>query len=344
MPQKAKQTTRAGHLHRHLRGLHKLRLYSFSALIIALLGIQMVAFAQTAVTRKEVLAYATSMSIGDLLAASNQSRAASGLGGLALNGKLNNGAQAKANDMINKNYWSHNAPDGTQPWQFFTGHGYLYQKAGENLAYGFDTSGQVIDAWMNSAGHRANLLGNFKDVGFGIASGPTYQGTENTVIVAFYGIPQAPPAPAAVAPKPAPVVAAAPAPAPAPTPTPTPAPAPAPAPTPEPAPTPAAPEVAKPVETPTAEQTAEKGVAVAETPKQVTNLETLLSGSASWATLASLGTVGAATIGFAGTHLQLVRRGWRVSRHFILVHPALDVAVLAALIATILTSTSGFIR
>lgn len=342
MLQKAKTRSQA-HLHRHIRGLHKLRMYSFGALAVALLAVQVVQFGQSAATRKEVLAYATSMSIGELLAATNQSRAAAGLGALALNAKLNSGAQAKANDMISKNYWSHNAPDGTQPWQFFTGHGYKYQKAGENLAYGFDTSGQVIDGWMNSAGHRANILGTYKDVGFGIASGPTYQGGENTVVVAFYGTPQAvapAPAPAAAAPTPAPAVAATPAPAPAPAPTPAPEPAPAPTPT----PAPATQEQPKPTE-PAPEQTVtENNVAVATKPKEVSNLETVLSGSASWATWASLGAVGATTIGFAGTHLQLVRRGWRLSRHFILVHPALDVAVLAALLATILTSSAGFIR
>lgn len=331
MPQKTKRTTKTARA--HLKRLHTLRLYSFSALAVGLLFIQAVSVIQSGMSRENhVLAYATSMSIGDLYAGTNQARAANGLGGLSLNSKLNSGAQAKANDMIAKNYWSHVSPSGTQPWAFFVGAGYSYTAAGENLAYGFDTSSQVINGWMNSPGHRANLLGPYRDVGFGIASGPNYQGGENTVVVAFYGTPQAAPAPAAptiptppastakpkvsVAPKlptaatPQPAAPAAP---------PTPAPSPPPQPKPK--------------------------VDVAVQPaKRITNLQVALHGQASWITYASLGVVGATSIGFAGTHWQLVRRGWKYSRHYILIHPALDSAVLSGAAGIILSSTAGFIR
>lgn len=319
-----------------------LRLYSFGALAVALLGIQVLAGVQVQTEQhQEVLAYATDVSVGGLLAATNQARAANGLGALALNGQLNNGAQSKANDMIAKNYWSHNSPDGTQPWQFFTAHGYQYQKAGENLAYGFSTSGQTVDGWMNSAGHRANVLGSYQDVGFGIASSATYQGSQNTVIVAFYAVPYAPsppppaPAPAAVAPASTPLPSA-------------PAQASAPATQPTPAPTPAAEPIAAKeepkAEEPKKETIEQNNTIVASQPKRVTTLDSLLTGNATWAMYASIGAVSVSTVGFAGTHLQLIRRGWKLSKHYILVHPALDAAVLAALFATLLTSTSGFIK
>lgn len=317
-----------------------LRLYSFSALAVALVAIQIVSGIQResekAYERREVLAYATNVNIGDLLAATNQARAVNGLGALALNSKLNNGAQAKAQDMIAKNYWAHAAPDGTQPWKFFTSYGYQYQKAGENLAYGFDGSYQTVDGWMNSAGHRANILGAYKDIGFGIANGAGYQGGENTVIVAFYAVPYTPPpapAPAAAAPKPAPTVATKPATTAVPAPVPTPVVA-----TPIPQ---AAPEAPK--EEPQAKET-EQRIAAAQPEKRITTLESVLTGNATWAMYASIGAMSVSTLGFAGTHLKLIRRGWRLSRHYILVHPALDAAVLAALFATLLSSTTGFIK
>lgn len=324
-----------------------MRLYGFGALMASLVAIHFIAALQVNAVRptqpqNEVLAYATSINVDDLLAATNQSRASNGLGPLTLNAKLNNGALAKANDMIAKNYWSHNSPDGTQPWAFFVGAGYNYVRAGENLAYGFDTSNGVETGWMNSAGHRANVLGNFADVGFGIANGPNYQGGPNTVVVAFYATAQATPAPA---PAVAPVAPAQASPAPKPAVVPQPPAAPA-----TPAPTPPAPEPAKP-ETPQEQpkdnsqnEPQAQPKEPAQDAKQVTTLETVLNGQTSWPTYASLGAVGITSVGIAGTHLQLIRRGWRQSRHYILLHPALDTAVLAAITAAILTSASGFIK
>lgn len=319
----------------HIRRLHHHRVRWFIALVAGLLVVQLVAHFQAA-RPGEVLAYATSVSHSGLLAATNQQRSAHGLGALALNSQLNNGAQAKANHMVAKNYWSHTAPDGTEPWYFFTQAGYNYQRAGENLAYGFDNNNEIIDAWMGSAGHKANILGNYKDVGFGFTNGGSYQGGEFTVVVAFYGLAPSPPpppppptpAPAKPTPKPQPS---------APAPAPTPAPAPVAEPQKQAAKTPApAPAEAQPVSTTPSAPQAE--------PRRITNLENLLSGNASWSMYASLTMIGATTVGFVTTHWQLVRRGWRRSAHFILVHPALDTALIVALIAALLTSTVGFIR
>jgi hypothetical protein len=106
-----------------------------------------------------------------------------------MNDALNRAAQAKADNMVQQNYWSHIAPDGTTPWQYFQKVGYSYSVAGENLAYGFSTSDQIITAWINSAEHRANVLGDYQDVGFGFANGSNYQHGQNTVVVAMYGLP-----------------------------------------------------------------------------------------------------------------------------------------------------------
>lgn len=149
-----------------------------------------------------VLSYATDTTSGGLLQATNTQRANNGQTGLTINSQLNSAAQAKANDMVTRNYWSHTTPDGQQPWVFINNTGYKYSKAGENLAYGFVTSVDTINGWMNSAPHRANILdAAFKEVGFGIANSADFVGTgQETVVVAMYATPLAPTASKSAAP------------------------------------------------------------------------------------------------------------------------------------------------
>lgn len=138
-----------------------------------------------------VLGYATNISNTVLLADTNAERTTNHQAALELNDQLSKAAQAKANDMASHNYWSHVTPDGRQPWTFIDGTSYQYEAAGENLAYGFGTSDQVVTAWMNSTEHRANILNaNYRDVGFATANISNYQGHgPETIVVAFYGQP-----------------------------------------------------------------------------------------------------------------------------------------------------------
>lgn len=138
---------------------------------------------------KNVLSYATNLSISALADDTNAQRSANGLSALTLNSQLDQAAQAKANDMAARNYWAHNTPEGNAPWTFFAAAGYNYQTAGENLAYGFGSSSDTIAGWMASEGHRANILNNtYQEVGFGIANSPDFQGTgPETIVVAMYG-------------------------------------------------------------------------------------------------------------------------------------------------------------
>ncbi len=151
-------------------------------------------------SKNGVLAYATSVGIDSLLAATNQQRAANGVGPLKLNAKLNQAAQAKANDMVARDYWAHNTPDGLEPWVFFDRAGYSYKTAGENLAYGYLDSAATITGWMNSTmGHRENLLNaQFVDVGFGIANSANFvhTGEPATIVSSEYGNPLVATAPA----------------------------------------------------------------------------------------------------------------------------------------------------
>jgi hypothetical protein len=141
-----------------------------------------------------VLSYSTSMSIGGLLADSNAQRAANGVSNLALNDKLDAAAQANADDMAARNYWSHYTPEGNPPWIWVNNQGYSYQKLGQNLATGFSDEQSTINGWMASPPHRQNLLDSaFSQVGFGFANNPDYTaagGGPMTIVVAFYGEPK----------------------------------------------------------------------------------------------------------------------------------------------------------
>ncbi len=156
----------------------------------------------------------------------NDQRVDSALGVLRTNPVLERAAQAKANDMAAKGYFSHNTPDGKDPWYWFKEAGYTFTYAGENLAVNFTESTDVTRAWMNSPNHRANIVSDhFTEVGIAIAQG-IYNGKEATFVVQLFGTPalsqftrevtpaaatkpnaQVPKPRAAQAPKPAPLVA-----------------------------------------------------------------------------------------------------------------------------------------
>jgi uncharacterized protein YkwD len=158
----------------------------------------------TAAQKFQVLGVATNISSSEIISLSNQQRINNGLPALSYNSRLSSAAEAKARDMFAKDYWAHFAPDGTSPWYFITSSGYTYSTAGENLAKGFDTSADTVQGWMNSPGHRANILNSsFVDTGVAVMNG-TLQGEQTTLVVAMYGAPRsvAPaPAPASTTPK-----------------------------------------------------------------------------------------------------------------------------------------------
>jgi hypothetical protein len=117
----------------------------------------------------------------------NQNRQANNLPALATNPLLVAAAQAKASDMATKGYFAHNSPDGKTPWDWLTAENYPYVYAGENLAVNFYDSQAVVDAWMNSPEHRANILNShYTDIGIASAEG-IYQGSHALFIVQFFG-------------------------------------------------------------------------------------------------------------------------------------------------------------
>lgn len=132
-------------------------------------------------------AKASSITETNIFNLTNNERSKNGLSGLSWNYKLVQAARAKAQDMIDKDYFSHTSPDGRTPWNFITATGYNYIYAGENLGINFTSSEALMSAWMASGGHRANILsGNFKELGVGVVTGE-YQGYTTTVVVQMFG-------------------------------------------------------------------------------------------------------------------------------------------------------------
>ncbi len=225
---------------------HLIRAHGLVILAVAVIGIQLMAVTIRPADVR-VLAYATDITPVDLLTQTNQQRASNGLPALRLDSRLNTSATLKAQNMFAEDYWAHVSPSGIQPWYWFTKAGYNYSYAGENLAKDFDTTAGTIDGWMNSPGHRANILNvNYTDVGFAVMNG-TLVGGQTTLVVAHYGHEGGPATAVAAAPGPTPIPLRS-VPAPVATPVPSAAPVavatPSPVSTPTPAPTPSKPSVA----------------------------------------------------------------------------------------------------
>ena len=138
-----------------------------------------------------VLGFASNITPEKVLEITNQKRAEQGLSPLVINSQLNEAAQRKAGDMFAFNYWSHVSPSGRSPWSFFQEVGYKYLYAGENLARDFMDSQAVVEAWMNSATHRDNVLNrNYQEIGLAVVNG-TLNGVETTLVVQMFGTPLA---------------------------------------------------------------------------------------------------------------------------------------------------------
>jgi len=105
----------------------------------------------------------------------NQERAKQGLKALTLSDELTNVATIKAKDMRDKNYFDHTSPTYGSPFEMMRQFGVQYSSAGENIAAGQKTSQEVMNAWMNSSGHRANILNkDYEQLGVGYVQGGSY--------------------------------------------------------------------------------------------------------------------------------------------------------------------------
>lgn len=110
----------------------------------------------------------------ELLSLINAQRKAYGLPELSFDSELQRVAKAKAQDLVANNYFSHTSPTYGSPFDMMKSFGITYKTAGENIAGNSSLSG-AVDAWMNSTGHRENILNNaYNYTGIGIVDSPKY--------------------------------------------------------------------------------------------------------------------------------------------------------------------------
>ncbi|MEX0918235.1 MAG: CAP domain-containing protein [Candidatus Paceibacterota bacterium] len=121
----------------------------------------------------------------------NKEREQSSLTPLVRSSTLDEAAALKAAHMAENEYFAHFSPDGTSPWHWFDESGYEFVHAGENLAVYFTDSSEIVDAWMGSPTHRANILDHkYQEIGIGIAQGE-YEGYQTVYVVQLFGTPVA---------------------------------------------------------------------------------------------------------------------------------------------------------
>lgn len=130
-----------------------------------------------------------SLSSENLIGVVNQDRTRYGLSPLAPNEKLNKAAKAKADDILKNGYFSHYSPQGTAPWDFIRGQGFIYSFAGENLAINYTNSYELQKDFLASPSHRDNLLSpDFSDIGIAVVPG-IYNGQKAVITVQMFASP-----------------------------------------------------------------------------------------------------------------------------------------------------------
>ncbi len=166
--------------------LRKSWLIFFVAIILTAEGV----FLVDLVARQSALDFLAAVLPGEVIAFTNDERSLQAVGPLTENALLTAAAQAKAADMAAKGYFSHVGPDGKEPWAWVKESNYTYRYAGENLAVRFTGSKDVVNAWMASPTHRANIVKPvYTEIGIGVAQGE-FQGQPATFVVQYFGTPQ----------------------------------------------------------------------------------------------------------------------------------------------------------
>lgn len=158
-------------------------------LSLLLMTVKIAAISVVVISPTTMMVEASAITPATVISLANAARTEGGLTELTANSLLAQAAQAKANDMLSKQYFSHNTPSGETPWTFIKATGYSYVTAGENLAIDFTEAESIQTAWMNSPGHRANIMNkSFQEIGIGIAKG-MYNGHQTTIVVQMFGTP-----------------------------------------------------------------------------------------------------------------------------------------------------------
>jgi len=138
-------------------------------------------------------ALASDITRASVIAAMNEYRAQHHVPPLREDRRLDAAANDRMTDMEDLGYWAHESPDGRSPFVWLPAHGYEIHFAGENLASGFETTELLVEGWMESPGHRANILSpNFEDCGIAIIDGMTMRRGNGKSIVVMFGTARTP--------------------------------------------------------------------------------------------------------------------------------------------------------
>ena len=118
----------------------------------------------------------------------NEYRAQQALPPLGAEKRLMLAAEDRMRHMEDEGYWAHNAPDGMRPFVWVRARNYEYRIVGENLASGFETAAVLVQSWMESPGHRANIMSaDYEDCGVAIIEGSTTGPASGKAVVVLFG-------------------------------------------------------------------------------------------------------------------------------------------------------------
>ena len=130
---------------------------------------------KTTTTKKATVSSTVSAKEREVVTLVNKVRRSKGLSELKLNETLSAVARTKSQDMSDKGYFSHTSPTYGSPFEMMSKFGISYRTAGENIAQGYTSAQAVMDGWMNSEGHRANILNpSFTQIGVGYVADGNY--------------------------------------------------------------------------------------------------------------------------------------------------------------------------
>lgn len=136
-------------------------------------------------------ACATTITAESVLRLMNERRMERGLAPLQLDERLTLAAGDRMRHMEEDGYWSHESPDGLSPFVWLTTRAYPYRFAAENLAAGFETAEVLVQAWMESPGHRENIIAReLEDCGIAIIDGSTTGPASGRSVVVLFGTPR----------------------------------------------------------------------------------------------------------------------------------------------------------
>ncbi|HJQ38854.1 MAG TPA: CAP domain-containing protein [Thermoanaerobaculia bacterium] len=125
-----------------------------------------------------------------VLAQMNAYRAEAGLAPLHIEARLSKAAEDRMRDMEDGGWWSHESPSGLSPFTWLTLRDYTFQAAAENVASGFETVRLLVASWMESRGHRENIMSPmYEDCGIAIIDGATTGRAMGKSVVVMFGKP-----------------------------------------------------------------------------------------------------------------------------------------------------------